>query len=87
MDYWMYTGNDLQEATTKANTAIELINEKGQEIFGGNVISEPQTFINTPTIDGVIYYCGFSAPPEIFVNGASADLITEYDYEWFRQNE
>lgn len=35
MGYWVYTSESLQEAITKANAAIELINTKGQEIFGG----------------------------------------------------
>ena len=83
MDYWVYTGNNLLEAIAKANTAIELINEKGQEIFNGDVIGEPQTFENPTTHDGITYYCGFQAPPEFFINGATCDLVTEWTSEWF----
>lgn len=83
MGYWVYTGINLQEANEKANIAINLIDEKGQEIFGGDVIGFSQTFNFPPTIDGIVYYCGFQAPPPTFINGATCDLITEWEYAWF----
>lgn len=82
-NYYIYTGNNESEALEKANEAINLINEKTQEICSANWVDFAQRLTANPEIEGNIYYYGFQSPPPIFVNGSTCDLETEFQNDWF----
>ena len=81
--YYIYSGDNENEALVKANTAISLINEKSQEVCQADWVSNAQRLTANPEIGENIYYFGFQAPPEIFANGATCDLETEFSDSWF----
>lgn len=79
---WLYTGSTLEEAETKANTAIGLVNEECNRRTNANWVDGPQRLTADPNIEGTVYYYMFQAPPAIFQNGALYDLEAEFNTDW-----
>lgn len=81
--YYIYTGENFEEAEQKAQTNLDITNQNFLEKAGSGIFCDAVEILTAnPVIEEHVYYCGFQEPPECIREGVEYDLCREYDSAW-----
>lgn len=85
--WWIYTGNTEQEAQTKAQNALNIINTKLQTYTQdqNSTWAIERRLTANPEIEGNTYYYGFQKPYPNLIDTSTCDLEQEYSIDWIIQ--